>query len=136
MPRILLDACGNAAKLHLPFHMTWNTQRCVTHNVKESKRKWIAHVPKRHAWRHSCFRHPCIEDHLRDDLLCLSEDTAFVVDHPAEKIEAIDGTLLRSNRATKASFKRLHFFKINPHPSSFNLNSGSIVGRSARWLLG
>ena len=73
-----------------------------------------------------------LEDQLIEHVPCLSEDMFFVLDHPAEEIEALDGTLLRLNRTTKATFKRLQFVKLNPHPSIFNPNNGSIVGRWPR----
>ena len=76
-----------------------------------------------------------LEDQLIEHVPCLSEDLAFVLDHPAEEIEALDGTLLRINRTTKASFQRLQLVKLNPHrlrPTIFNPNNGSIVGRWPR----
>ena len=71
----------------------------------------------RHAWLHSdhCPPQPCLEDQLLDDVPCLSEDMALVLDHPAEEIEGLDGTLLRLNRTTKATFQRLQLVELNPH---------------------
>ena len=39
MPRILLDAFGNATNLHLLFHMTWNTQ--LRYSQRERKQKKV-----------------------------------------------------------------------------------------------
>ena len=76
--------------------------------------------------------HTRIEDQPLEHVPCLSEDIAFVFYHPAEEIEAIDGTLLRIHRTTKAFLQRLQLFELNLHRHRPPYHNGAVVGRWPR----
>ena len=76
--------------------------------------------------------HTRIEDQLLEHVPCLIEDMAFVFYQPAEEIVAIDGTLLRIHRTSKAFLQILQLSELNLHMYRPLYHNGAVVGRWPR----